>query len=55
MFVVVTAEFDAACPVVVLALAKVTVGAPVPDVYPPPVVSSVPFAVLDPFAVMYRT
>ena len=52
MLVVVTAAFDAIDPPE--AAANVTVGAPVPEVYPPEVDSSVPLLVLVPLAVMYR-
>ena len=52
MFVTDTAAFDAIDPAD--AAANVTVGAPVPAVYPPDVANSVPAAVSDPFAVIRR-
>jgi hypothetical protein len=54
MFVTETAPELTACPVVVLADAKATVGAPAPAVYPADVPSSVPAAVALPFAVISR-
>lgn len=52
MLVTVTATFEDFEPAE--AAANVTVGAPVPAVYPPPVASSVPLVVLVPFAVIRR-
>jgi hypothetical protein len=52
MLVTVTAALEAIEPAD--AEAKVTAGAPVPEVYPPPVASSVPLLVLVPFAVISR-
>src|SRR5690242_1757956 len=52
MLVTVTAPDEADEPVAAVAIVRV--GAPVPEVYPPEVASSVPFAVTEPTAVMKR-